>query len=477
MEKRLILFVVLSFIILYFYWLIIPKRVIPLKEKEIPQSKIEKISPIKEPLSLPLISEKNLVFKNNLLKLKLSQKGSILSLNLLKFKDRKGSLYPIIENQDTFSMFLENMEIFPTQYLENSFVYDLGDFKIIKSYEFSTSSYLFYLNLSFVNCSNKTITLPNLSISFKSSLGRDPELRGDPFIYCSKGKTKKTKAANIIETIDWVACQDKYFVFAVKPKMRFSSFLVSKEEALASFPRYVLKEGEQQTNKIEVYAGPRDYKTLKRCEIDALSGLWFLAKFFLFVLVFIERLVKNYGLAIILLTLFIKIILHPLTRKNFKMMKKMRAMKPHIDKLKEKYKDDHKTIQEETIKLYKEYNVNPFGGCLPILLQMPVFFALYAVMDKAIELRGAPFILWIKDLSLKDPYFILPVLMGITMLIQQKMAPSSSQEAMMDKTMLIMPLVMTFVFLNFPSGLVLYWLVQNMLTIIEHWAIEKGRER
>lgn len=476
MEKRLILFIVLSFLILYFYGLFLPRKM-PQKSQEIPKNKVEEKPKVKEMPSLLLISKKNLVFKNPLLKGELSEKGSILSLNLLKFNDRKGFPYTIIKESDTFSIFLDDREIFPTKYLENSFIYELGDFKIIKSYEFSENSYLFNVNLSFVNCGNKTITLPNISISLKSSLGNDPELRENPFIYSLGGKIKKTKSCNVSPVIDWVASQDKYFLFAVVPSMRFSSVSLSKEDALGGFPRYVLKEEEVLVNKIKVYAGPRDYKTLKACSLSLLSGLWFFSKFLLFVLVLIEKIVKNYGLAIILLTLFIKIILHPLTRKNFKMMKKMAAIKPHIDKLKEKHKDDHKTIQEETIKLYKEHNVNPFGGCFPILLQMPVFFALYSVMDKAIELRGAPFILWIKDLSLKDPYFVLPILMGITMLIQQRMTPSSSSDPAMNKMMFIMPIAMTFVFLNFPSGLVLYWLSQNILTIIEHWIIEKGIEK
>lgn len=473
MEKRLLLFIVLSFLILYFYGLFLPKKKIGLPQ--IQQKHVEEKPKVKEsPPSLPFVPPKNLVFKNALFSGRLSEKGSIFSLDLLKFNDREGFPYPIIKGEDTFSIFLENREIFPTKYVENSFVYDQGEFKIIKSYEVSTSSYLFSLNLSFVNSSNKTITIPPLSLSLKSSLGNDPELREEPFLYFSKGKIKKTRGTNVIGPIDWVACQDKYFVFAVVPKMRFSSISLSKEEIKGAFPKYLLKEGEIQVNKIGVYAGPKDYKALKACGLEALSGLGFFSKFLLFVLVFIEGLVKNYGIAIIILTVLIKIILHPLTRKNFIMMKKMAAMKPYIDKLKEKHKGDHKKIQEETIKLYKEHKVNPFGGCLPLLLQLPVFFALYSVMNKAIELRGAPFILWIKDLSLKDPYFILPVLMGITMFIQQKMTPSTSQDLSMNKIMLIMPIVMTFVFLNFPSGLVLYWLVQNILTIVEHWVIEKG---
>ncbi|MEW6102330.1 MAG: YidC/Oxa1 family insertase periplasmic-domain containing protein [bacterium] len=470
MEKRLVLFIILSFLILYIHSLFFTKKKIeqvkspPVKEEVVIEQKSKRIK-----------EKKGADFKNSLFSAILSQKGTIKSLNLLKFNDRKGFPYTIIKDNDTFSIFVDNNEIFPKEFLKNSFVYDLQSFKIIKRYEFSSNTYPFTINLSFINKENKAITIPETFISLKSFLGNDPELHENPFLYRSSSGIKKTKNATLNEPIDWVATQDKYFLFVVKPQMRFSSISLSREDVKAFFPKYSLKANEVIENKMMVYAGPRDYKILKGVGLESLSGLWFLPKIILFALVFLYKIIGNYGLAIILLTIIIKIILHPLTRKNFKMMKKMQAIKPHIDKLREKHKDDHETIQKEMMKLYKEHNVNPFGGCLPLILQMPVFFALYGALDKGIELRCAPFILWIKDLSLKDPYFVLPILMGITMFIQQKMTPA--QDPNTEKMMLIMPIVMTFLFLNFPSGLVLYWLVQNILTIIEHWLIEKGIEK
>ncbi|MEW6680026.1 MAG: membrane protein insertase YidC [bacterium] len=476
MEKRLVLFIILSFLILYIYSLFIPKKKeikqikpSPVKNEVVQKPTIE----TKEP-SLPLVDEKELIFKNSLFSLALSQKGTIKSLNLLKFNDRKGLPYTIIKDEDTFSIFLEEKEIFPNEFSKDGFVYDLQSFKIIKKYEFSSSTYPFTMNLSFINKKDKPITIPGVCFSLKSSLGQDPELKENPFLYQTASGIKKAK--NVLkndEAINWVGAQDKYFLFVVKPEMRFSSILLSPEDIKAFFPRYSLKPNEVIKNKIMVYAGPRDYKILKGVGLESLSGLWFLPKIIILALVFFYKLIGNYGVAIILLTLIVKVLLHPLTRTNFKMMKKMQAIKPHIDKLREKHKDDHETIQKEMMRLYKEHNVNPFGGCLPLILQIPIFFALYSALDKGIELRGAPFVLWIKDLSLKDPYFVLPILMGLTMFIQQKMTPST-QDPSTEKMMLIMPLVMTFLFLSFPSGLVLYWLVQNILTIFEHWLIEKG---
>jgi len=140
--------------------------------------------------------------------------------------------------------------------------------------------------------------------------------------------------------------------------------------------------------------------------------------------------------------------------------------------LKEKYKNDPQRMQKELMELYKKHKVNPMGGCLPMLLQIPVFFALYKVLLISIELRSAPFMFWIKDLSAKDPYFILPIVMGVTMVIQQKMTPST-MDPTQQKIMMIMPIVFTFMFLTFPSGLVLYWLVNNVLSIAQQWYMNR----
>jgi len=153
-------------------------------------------------------------------------------------------------------------------------------------------------------------------------------------------------------------------------------------------------------------------------------------------------------------------------------MKKMQQLQPKLNEIKEKYKKDPQKMQRETMEMYKKYKVNPVGGCLPMLLQIPVFYALYKVLMIAIELRGAPFLLWITDLSAKDPYYILPIIMGITMVVQQKMTPSSLDPTQ-NKMMMLMPVVFTFLFLNFASGLVLYWLVNNILSIAQQFYTNK----
>lgn len=177
--------------------------------------------------------------------------------------------------------------------------------------------------------------------------------------------------------------------------------------------------------------------------------------------------IPNYGIAVILLTLVVRTILFPLQFKSFKSMKKMQKLQPELAKLKEKFSDDPQRMQRETMELFKKAGANPLGGCLPLLLQMPIFFAFYKVLYNAVELVGAPFYGWITDLSVKDPYYVLPVLMGLAMLGQQKLTPSTSMDPTQKKIMMIMPIVFTFIMKDLPAGLNLYIFVSTLFGIIQ----------
>ncbi|WP_321371232.1 membrane protein insertase YidC [uncultured Desulfuromusa sp.] len=190
------------------------------------------------------------------------------------------------------------------------------------------------------------------------------------------------------------------------------------------------------------------------------------------VLKFFYNYLGNYGFAIILLTVCIKLIFWPLTQKSYKSMKGMQKLQPEMKKLREKYGSDKQKLNQEMMSFYKENKVNPMGGCLPMIIQIPVFFALYRVLLGSIELRHAPFMLWITDLSAKDPYYVTPLIMGVTMFLQQKMTPTN-MDPTQEKIMLMMPVVFTFMFLNFPAGLVLYWLTNNLLTILQQYLIRR----
>jgi YidC/Oxa1 family membrane protein insertase len=241
--------------------------------------------------------------------------------------------------------------------------------------------------------------------------------------------------------------------------------------------------------------GPRELSLLKELgkQLDLAINFGFfdiIARPMLFALRFFNKYVKNYGISIIIITILIKILFWPLTHKSYKSMKEMQKLQPLMKKIREKYKHDKQQMNKEMMALYKTYKVNPMGGCLPMAIQIPVFIALYNLFGKSIELRHAPFMLWINDLSAPDRLFsfpfeiplmsppygipVLTLLMGATMYITQKMTPMTMGDPTQAKVMQFLPLFFTFIFINFPSGLVLYWLVNNILQIGQQYRIKKS---
>ncbi|HLB25006.1 MAG TPA: membrane protein insertase YidC, partial [Nitrospirota bacterium] len=228
------------------------------------------------------------------------------------------------------------------------------------------------------------------------------------------------------------------------------------------------------------YGGPKEYDRLKAVGAGLERSVdfgWFafIAKPLFVSLKYFYGMVHNYGWAIIIITVIIKLIFAPLTHSSQKSMKRMSKLQPHFAELKEKYKGDPTRMNQEMMGLYKKHKVNPLGGCLPMLIQIPVFIALYNVLNNSIELRQAPFALWLTDLSAKDPYYVLPILMGLSMLAMQKMTPTS-MDPKQNRIMMLMPVVMTFMFINLPSGLVLYFTVSNLLSMAQQLYINKYTE-
>ncbi len=294
------------------------------------------------------------------------------------------------------------------------------------------------------------------------------------------GKVEKETPESELErkgTVQWAALQDKYFLSVLIPQQS-SAVLVKKEGdklVSAGVRMPVISSG--ATLGLRLYAGPKEYDTLRGLEIgleDTIDFGWFIfgswdlvravAKPIFYVLRFINNYTHNYGLTIILLTIGIKLLFVPLQYKSYKSMKQMQVIQPKIAAIQEKFKDDRDRLNKELIKLYRDHKVNPVGGCLPMLLQMPVFVALFNILYMTIDLRQAPLALWITDLSVQDPYYVLPIIMGVTMFIQQKITPTT-MDPTQAKIMLMLPVFMTFLFINFPAGLVLYWLTNNTLTI------------
>jgi len=226
------------------------------------------------------------------------------------------------------------------------------------------------------------------------------------------------------------------------------------------------------------YIGQKTYKTLKSIDpvlVNAIEYGWFTfaSKPLFAVLSWLHGIFGNWGWSIIALTILVRVILYPLTYKGMVSMQKMKAISPKIKELQAKYKGDPQRLNAATMEMYKKHGVNPLGGCLPMLLQIPVFFAIYRVLLNAVELQGAPWILWIDDLSRMDNYFVLPILMGASMYFQQRMTPNNFTDPLQEKVFKFLPLIFTFFFVTFPSGLVLYWFVNNLFSIAQQFIVNQ----
>ena len=286
--------------------------------------------------------------------------------------------------------------------------------------------------------------------------------------------------------VGWTALQDKYFLSALIPGEPQAAAVVERygdRRVSAGVRETVL--GEAAPQHYRLYAGPKEYDRLVAMNIglDAtidfgwfIYGSWSLVRLIaeplFLILKFLHAYIGNYGVAIILLTALIKIVFIPLTHKSYVSMRAMQTLQPQLQAIQKKYKHDKARLNQEMMNLYKGNKVNPLGGCLPMVLQIPFFVALFNILYTTIELRQAPFMFWITDLSEKDPSYILPVLMGATMVLQQKLQPTT-MDPTQAKIMMLLPVVFTFFFLSFPSGLVLYWMINNLLSITQQYVTMK----
>lgn len=542
MGKRLLFAIVLSVLVLflsnlYFYKVAEKSQHSykkPVQQEEIspaptlPTSEIVEEIPAEE-RKKPLlkIKEEELILKTNLMKIKLNPEGRISSWKLFKFKEKNNELVELINPPATadnypLRVLLGNKEFIATDFSildeeTREFVYttvDIPQVKVIKQFSAYPDSYALDVTIIVVNNSETPLQNQDLDLQWESppnprhgTASHSIILKQECFI---DGKDKKIahKSKGFLDgvlsaiglipdappedsvrveegKISWIAQDSQYFLNILLPDEFVERAIFTKKINGQQIMNLVISKidilpHQSSSFKFKIYGGPKDIEILKSLAFGAerLTGIGVLPGVIHWILKKLYGLTRNYGISIILLTFIIKILLHPLTRKNFIMMKdmqkKMKALHPELEKLKEKHKDDKESLNREMMELYKRYKVNPLGGCLPLVLQMPVFFALFTTLNQSIELRGASFLIW-QDLSAKDPLYILPILMGATMFIQQKMTPvADPQQAKMGQ---IMTIVFTFMFLNFPTGLVLYWLIQNILTIAEQYLISKGIEK
>ncbi len=381
-----------------------------------------------------------------------------------------------------------------------------GGVVVEKAYTFSPDSYMIDLDVTIKNGSDRSIQ-DKLFVALRGPTPADTRMYGfeGPSTLID-GKLEEIDIKDIAEkntfsgNLRWIAIQDRYFMMSVIPDQAedgASMRLFLKGDDLLE-AQYVgladdIRPGTQHTYKYALFFGPKSMEILNNMGHDLGKALNFgmftvLAKPCVWIMNKLYSVIPNYGIAIIILTIFIKIILWPLGSKSYKSMSEMKKIQPLMKDIREKYKNDKKKMNEEVMSLYRTYKINPLGGCLPMVVQLPVFFALYRMLYQAIELRHAPFFLWIDDLSAPDRLFnfgfsipfmeppygipVLTIIMGATMLLQQKMSPPMGDPTQ-AKMMMFMPLIFTVIFINFSAGLVLYWLVNNILSISQQYYIQK----
>jgi YidC/Oxa1 family membrane protein insertase len=364
-----------------------------------------------------------------------------------------------------------------------------GQYRVEKIFTFYPDRYSFDIDVRFQNSTTVPLS-ENATLIWLAEAGKkDAELE-EGVIAQVKSSTERETAAKFEKKalgpdVQWGGFDSKFFLGAMIPKQpALTSIAFSKDsrgQIVVSLegPKNTIPQGQAGIFGYTAYVGPKDYTLLKQQDVGLETainiGNWmkWLAFPFLFLMKFLYKYVGNYGIAIIIITVLTKIIFWPLGNKSYKSMKEMQKVQPKMAELKERYKDDKQKLNAAVMELYKTHKINPLGGCLPVVIQIPVFIAFYQLLSYAIELRHAPFVWWIQDLSAKDPYYITPIIMGATMLIQQKMTPPMG-DPMQQKMMLLMPVVFTFLFINFPSGLVIYWLFNNVLSIGQQYYINKA---
>jgi len=500
MEKRAIIFVVLSLAIImgfqYLYAPQVPQEQAPqapqaphaiedVREPE-PASPPPKVvftpaAPVSAPAEAqktdPNAAESIIRVETDTFIAELSSRGgTVRSFFLKDFKDTDGQPLSILNDSgvyralavgsdNDFSISNSNFEVQGSDIrLLNegstgsvSFTYVGEGFSIHRTYTFSAGTYIFKLT-------DRVTGLPSYSVTLGADFGiNDNEDRyahigpvllvdSDRDEYTAR-KLKKPKSAT--GNLKWIALEDKYFFAAMVPDGPMARADVWRYQDSPAIS-FTARPGEQS---FAVYAGPKQRYELMELGIGlehivdfgffsvvAVPIFWLLKQMYAFT--------GNYGWAIILMTIIIRVPFLPLVQKGQKSMKKMQTVAPKVAEIKKKHKSNPEQMNKEVMALYKKYKVNPLGGCLPLLLQLPVFLALYQVLLKTIELRGAPWLFWVTDLSLKDPFYVLPIIMGGTMYLQQKLTPTA-MDPKQAKLMQMLPIVFTFMFLWFPSGLVL----------------------
>lgn len=498
MKNRLILAVGLSLFVLIVWSILFPvPKSQPIVNKEVMENKTTTSSPSSSPSSsalTPIISPETSSFvynKSDFIEVIFSlPSASIREVNFKKFnyKSNNIELIGLLSDNDkaiSFSDYKIN---------DDKVVFYSQNHKIIKTFYIPKSSYIIGLEISGINKTGRQNIW--LNICDNNLLKNSREAKTSEYTIFSGAKPEKLplyRFKNQSKTM----YGDSLRVAGIHGT-HFCYLLKNKE--LGKNELKILSLGDDKVrlcqgivgDSFDFYLGPQEKEHLYGFDpivSDTLAYFNPIAKAMLYVLQLLHLIVRNWGLAIILLSLLIYGLLYPLTHKQMQSMKEMQALQPHIDNLRKIYKDNPQKLNKEIMELYKEHKVNPLGGCLPLLLQIPIFFALYQALSKSLLLKGAKF-LWMKDLTEPDKLFILPktlpiigneinllpILMALTMFLQQKLSlksASPSQREQQQMMMVIFPIIFGFIFYSFPAGLVIYWFINSLLTLVYQWKVSK----
>lgn len=480
-----IAFILIFLILVLWQYFFLPK---PQQKIEKPKEEGKEILPvdtIKETKAiLDTIKEEEVILENDKIRLTFSNLGGVLKSVYLKDYNcelmRKNNRYfgLLLFQQDKKINF--NSEIFKYQKGDNEIIFEgqLEKEKIIKRYKLEDG-----YNLSFAIGGLENLEDSYIALTFEGFLNFTEKDTQDELNYANYQCYFKKQIKNINlkkiknsesfyeKEIDWLTMKNKYFLFALLPNFRIDSCqFLKREGGIIIYPE------EKKEIVLSSFFAPLEYNLLKgfKKDLEKAIPLGWPRSFslaILFLLKFLYKVFQNYGVAIIVFAFLMKLIFFPFSRMQNEQMRKMQLLQPKLEELRKKYKDDPQTLNRETMQLYQLYKINPFTGCLPLIIQLPVFWALYSVFRQTIDLRGANFVFWIKDLSVKDPIYVLPIVMGAFFLLQNILTNPDKRNIFLT---FIFPIFLTLIFLNFPSGLQLYWLTFNILSILESLIFQKG---
>lgn len=537
-QQRNILFILFLTLSLFIYWSWESDKIADARNEQLQEQRMEQIAAAQADSSSALHKDKLVTLQSDVLKLTLSTVGGdIVDAKLLQVKQEQGKDDPfhLLMSDPLFVYQAQSGLIGPDGPDSKSrpeytvaapeFVIKDGENSVsaalhyvsngvtyVKTYTLDRGSYVVRVSADVINNTDKT-----LSMAFYGQLKQTVDAsrqensaafmvagayRGTAYSTAESRYEKNTldelvdlsnerKSLNISTTGGWIAMIQHYFVSswigdesAGVRNVIYSQAANDGQEAILGIrtDKTEIAPGSSHEFKARMWIGPKSQDEMEKVapNLDLTvdyGWLWFLSIPLFKVMEFIHGFIGNWGFSIIILTLVVRTLMFPLTKAQYTSMAKMRLLAPKMQEIRDRYGDDRQKVGQETMRLYKTEKVNPLGGCLPLLVQMPIFIALYWTLMESTELRHAPFMLWITDLSVHDPYFVTPILYGISMYAIQKMSPTPVNDPVQRKVLMAMPLVFTFMFCTFPAGLTVYWLVSNLFTIVQQVIIYRSLEK